>query len=240
MASRTRWAEQHYPDPNEVGATGPSGPTGPTGATGPTGVTGATGVSGATGSTGPTGPGPAGATGPTGATGPAGASGTTGATGAAGVTGATGPSGSGPTTLSLDLAAGTTITVAGQYTSTLLTFTAAHTSAFATAWVNAVGSVNLAGPVKMFLEFSTDGGVTFNPPDSYTSFSGVPDEVAGSATGLTNPTDISASMQLQIPGLTPGTTVVNVRVRVVADNEIGTPATVVLDSLSPGAIIAIN
>jgi hypothetical protein len=84
MTSRARWAEHHYPDPNEVGATGPSGPTGPTGpsgATGPTGPTGPTGVSGATGSTGPTGPGPVGATGPTGATGATGATGPVGATG---------------------------------------------------------------------------------------------------------------------------------------------------------------
>jgi hypothetical protein len=43
MTSRARWAEHHYPDPNEVGATGP---TGPTGATGPSGATGPTGASG--------------------------------------------------------------------------------------------------------------------------------------------------------------------------------------------------
>lgn len=115
--------------PGTPGATGPTGLTGPAGATGATGATGVAGPVGPAGPTGPAGPqgntGLTGPTGPTGPIGPTGLTGATGATGPAGPTGATGatgpagPPGSGIGTLTGDVSATGTGSVAATLATSL-------------------------------------------------------------------------------------------------------------------------
>lgn len=136
--------------------------------------------------------------------------------------------------LSKVFSAGTSFGPPGQYVSSNLSFTTSSSTMVITGFIcgqfQLTGGNGPAGPCFFFIEYSTDGGSTWLPADSYTKVSGIPH---GNVTAIT---DFSAAMNFVVTGLSvPDAVLVRGRFQVS-----GGTGSVVLDSLNPGGFTVLN